>query len=110
MTSSITTPTSIAATASAVINTTSTSIKGLANSGSSKESSNSMSKKSKARKVRVLGKDYFYGGSATGATAYFETMAEAGWVRIVSIGNENLYFDFRTDEGEILTGGYCKCL
>jgi hypothetical protein len=44
MTSSITTPTSIAATANAVINTTSMSIKGLANSGSSKESSNSIAK------------------------------------------------------------------
>ena len=79
-------------------------------SGNGSEHRKTIAKGTKARKVRVLGKDYFYGGSATGTDAYFETMAEAGWVRITSIGNENLYFDFRTDEGEILSGGYCKCL
>lgn len=63
----------------------------------------------KPRWVKVSGKNFLHGGEGLKADTYFETMAEAGWVRITSIGNENLYFEFRTDEGEILLG-YCKCL
>lgn len=67
-------------------------------------------KKSKARSVQVSGKAFVFVREVGGEYVRFETMAEAGWVRITSVGNENLYFDFRTDEGEVLSGGYCKCL
>ena len=40
---------------------------------------------------------------------HFETMSEAGWVQITSIGSENLYFTFKDDAG-ISHDGYCKCL
>ena len=39
----------------------------------------------------------------------FEVMADAGWVQITHVGNENLYFDFTDDAGDIQQG-FCKCL
>lgn len=34
---------------------------------------------------------------------------QATWIRVTSIGSENLYFEFRDDAGEVQSG-YCKCL
>lgn len=43
-------------------------------------------------------------------TAYqFQTIADAGWIKITDIGDENLYFKFKSDCGQELDG-YCKCL
>lgn len=43
-------------------------------------------------------------------TAYcFENIADAGWIKITDIGDENLYFKFKSDCGKELDG-YCKCL
>ncbi len=66
----------------------------------------------KRRVVHVAGKPFIYGspwGSELGADTEFESIAQAGWIRVTSIGSENLYFKYRTDEGEELPG-YCKCL
>jgi hypothetical protein len=59
----------------------------------------------KARKIFVTGKTFTFSHDC----AEFETMADAGWIFITSVGSENLYFNFKTDSGEILPG-YCKCL
>lgn len=40
---------------------------------------------------------------------HFETMTDAGWVFITSVGSENLYFNFTDDLG-VIHAGYCKCL
>lgn len=43
-------------------------------------------------------------------TAYhFENLADAGWIKVTDIGDENLYFKFKSDCGQELDG-YCKCL
>jgi len=43
-------------------------------------------------------------------TAYhFENIADAGWIKVTDIGDENLYFKFKSDCGQELDG-YCKCL
>lgn len=34
---------------------------------------------------------------------------EATWIKVTSVGNENLYFEFADDSGTI-QNGYCKCL
>ena len=39
----------------------------------------------------------------------FESIFNAGWIFITSIGNENLYFIFKDDMGNPHSG-YCKCL
>lgn len=39
----------------------------------------------------------------------FEEMQEIGWVKITSIGSENLYFVFKDDDGDE-QDGFCKCL
>jgi hypothetical protein len=38
----------------------------------------------------------------------FESLADAGWIRVTHCGDENCYFDFKDDGGEEHTG-YCKC-
>ena len=39
----------------------------------------------------------------------FESLADAGWIRITDVGEENVYFDWTDDDGaEHL--GFCKCL
>lgn len=59
----------------------------------------------KARKIFVAGKIFTFSHDC----AEFETLSDAGWILITSIGSENLYFNFKTDSGEVLPG-YCKCL
>lgn len=59
----------------------------------------------KAQMVRVNGKPLI---SNTGMFQ-FETMTDAGWVKIESCGSENLYFKFKDDQGNE-HDGYCKCL
>jgi hypothetical protein len=39
----------------------------------------------------------------------FDQISHAGWLKIESIGNENLWFVFKDDTGEERMG-YCKCL
>lgn len=63
-----------------------------------------MSARRQARRVSVNGKSFVYTDHVC-----FETLSDAGWVLITSIGSENLYFNFKTDTGEELAG-YCKCL
>lgn len=58
----------------------------------------------RARSVGVNGKGFTYTDRVC-----FETLSDAGWVFITAIGEENLYFNFKTDSGEELAG-YCKCL
>lgn len=40
---------------------------------------------------------------------FFEKLSDAGWIRITDIGDENVYFIFKSDCGQELNG-YCKCL
>ena len=40
---------------------------------------------------------------------YFENIADAGWIKVTDIGDENLYFKFKSDCGQELDG-YSKCL
>ena len=62
----------------------------------------------KAREIFIGGRRNLYAGGQFGAVS-FELISDAGWIRITSIGSENLYFDFKTDSGEVLPG-FCKCL
>jgi hypothetical protein len=55
--------------------------------------------------IVVRGKTYLY----TGDVIEFESMIDAGFVLITSIGSENLYFKFIAADGN-LYDGYCKCL
>ncbi len=80
------------------------------------EARNTMAVKGKGqfapRTVFVNFKPYSYGSrlySELGAAVLFDLIADAGWIRVTGVGNENLYFDFKTDSGEVLPG-YCKCL
>ena len=64
------------------------------------------------RKILVSGKPHFYGhplGRELFAATSFDRISDAGWIQVTSVGNENLYFNFKTDSGEVLPG-YCKCL
>jgi hypothetical protein len=56
------------------------------------------------KKIVVRGKTHYFS-----TMPCFESMADVGWVWITSIGEENLYFNFQTDDGQTLAG-YCKCL
>jgi len=40
---------------------------------------------------------------------FFENLSDAGWIKITDIGDENVYFIFKSDCGQELNG-YCKCL
>jgi hypothetical protein len=64
---------------------------------------------SKQKFVLVGSKKITSGPSLRDDVYYFENMAEAGWVKITSIGNENLYFIFKCDAGQEHKG-WCKCL
>ena len=59
----------------------------------------------KGKKILVAGKAFTYSRYCV----KFETLSDAGWILITSIGSENLYFLFKSDSGEVLPG-YCKCL
>lgn len=39
----------------------------------------------------------------------FDSLADAGMVRVLSHGAENVYFEWISDEG-FTESGYCKCL
>lgn len=39
----------------------------------------------------------------------FDHPYSAGWVRILSCGQENVYFEFRDDSG-LVCAGFAKCL
>lgn len=57
------------------------------------------------RKVMVLGKFHL----VAKRDVEFQLISDVGWMQITSVGNENLYFNFEADDGEVLPG-YCKCL
>jgi hypothetical protein len=57
------------------------------------------------RKVMVLGKFHLIAKR----DVEFQLISDVGRMQITSVGNENLYFNFETDDGEVLPG-YCKCL
>lgn len=40
---------------------------------------------------------------------HFDDIRDAGWILITEVGDENLYFQFRDNEGDVHTG-YCKTL
>ena len=56
--------------------------------------------------ITVAGKTFSQVGSKN---VCFGCISEAGWISITHVGSENLYFRFKTDDGEELNG-YCKCL
>lgn len=39
----------------------------------------------------------------------FDSLADAGMVCVVAHGAENVYFEFKSDEGTV-EAGFCKCL
>ena len=44
-----------------------------------------------------------------GIAYLFDHISHAGYIKIVSIGAENLFFTFKDDSG-VEREGYCKCL
>lgn len=40
---------------------------------------------------------------------WFDSLALAGMIRVTACGEENVYFEFSADNGEVYNG-YCKCL
>jgi hypothetical protein len=45
----------------------------------------------------------------TGDMFQFDTLADAGWIQVTSVGQENVYFNWTCDMGHTHKG-YCKCL
>lgn len=39
----------------------------------------------------------------------FDDISKAGWIRISSVGSENIYFEFKSDDGKVHLG-YSKVL
>jgi hypothetical protein len=56
------------------------------------------------------GREYRTRAYCTGQGVFeFETLSEAGWIHVHACGSENVYFEWKSDDGEVLQG-FCKCL
>lgn len=58
------------------------------------------------KKIQVNGKTLT---ARVGADFRFDSLSDAGWISITSIGEENIYFKFTDATGDELSG-FCKCL